>query len=154
MGFALISESFNDKGMIPARYTCDGWDISPSLFWTPPPERTKSLVLLVDDPDALQTSWVHWLLYNIPPDANTLPEGVATKDLPPGCRQGKNDWGNSGYGGPCPPSGRHRYRYTLYALDCVLPDLDTPLRETLEKAMAGHVIAHAELTGTYQRLRG
>lgn len=156
MGFALISESFRDKGMIPARYTCDGWDMSPPLFWTQPPEGTKSLVLIVDDPDAPdpeapRTTWVHWLLYNIPSDINSLAEGVAIRDLPPGCRQGRNDWGRAGYGGPCPPRGKHRYRHTLYALDTVLPDLKNPLRKALEKAMEGHVLAQTELTGMYQR---
>jgi Raf kinase inhibitor-like YbhB/YbcL family protein len=156
MDFMLTSESFRDKGMIPARYTCDGWDMSPPLFWTVPPAGTKSLVLIVDDPDAPdpeapQTIWIHWLLYNIPPDAGGLAEGVAAKDLPPGCRQGKNDWGHSGYGGPCPSRGRHRYRHTLYALDTVLPDLRNPGRAALEKAMQGHVLAQSELTGMYQR---
>lgn len=157
MEFMLISESFRNKGMIPARYTCDGWDMSPPLFWTPPPERTRSLVLIVDDPDAPdpdapQTTWVHWLLYNIPPAADGLAEGVLPKDLPSGTLQGKNDWGRSGYGGPCPPRGKHRYRHTLHALDALLPDLKTPDRAKLEKAMHGHVIAQSELTGMYQRL--
>ncbi|MFZ2853484.1 MAG: YbhB/YbcL family Raf kinase inhibitor-like protein [Rhodocyclaceae bacterium] len=157
MEFMLISESFRNKGMIPARYTCDGWDMSPPLFWTLPPEQTRSLALIVDDPDAPdpdapQTTWVHWLLYNIPPDADGLPEGAAPKDLPRGTLQGKNDWGRSGYGGPCPPRGKHRYRHTLYALDTLLPDLNYPDRTTLEKAMHGHVIAQSELTGMYQRM--
>lgn len=159
MGFALVSESFRDKGMIPARYTCDGWDMSPPLYWTPPPVEAQSLVLIVDDPDepgpaSPEMPWVHWLLYNIPPQTRGLPEGIAKKDLPTGCLQGKNDWGRSVYGGPCPVSGRHRYRHTLYALDTLLPKLKNPVRAALEKAMEGHVIARTELTGMYQRLRG
>ncbi|MFZ4537149.1 MAG: YbhB/YbcL family Raf kinase inhibitor-like protein [Propionivibrio sp.] len=158
MGFTLVSESFRDNNMIPARYTCDGWDMSPPLFWTRPPERANSLVLIVDDPDAPDPEtpdrpWVHWLLYNIPPFSGDLEEGVTTQDLPLGCLQGMNDWGRTGYGGPCPPRGKHRYRYTLYALDRVLPDLKTPDRPALEKAMQGHVVAKTELTGMYQRLR-
>lgn len=159
MEFMLTSESFRNEGMIPTRYTCDGWDISPSLSWTMPPLQTKSLLLIVDDPDAPdpeapQTTWVHWLLYNIPPDADGLAEGVTDKGLPPGTLQGKNDWGRSGYGGPCPPRGKHRYRHTLYALDTLLPDLKTPDRAGLDEAMAGHVIAQSRLTGMYQRLPG
>ena len=159
MTLTLVSESFRDHGMIPARYTCDGWDMSPPLFWTPPPEPTKSLVLIVDDPDAPDpqaplTPWVHWLLYNIPPDTKGLPEGVLKKDLPSGCLQGRNDWGNTGYGGPCPPRGKHRYRHRLYALDTLLPNLKNPLKANVEKAMEGHVIAQTELTGMYERLRG
>ncbi len=160
MGLTLVSESFRDQGMIPARYTCDGWDMSPPLFWTLTSESTKSLVLIVDDPDAPDPEsfspkipWVHWVLYNLPPSSGQLPEGVAAKDLPSGCQQGRNDWGRTGYGGPCPPRGKHRYRYRLYALDTLLPILKNPTKANVEKAMEGHVIAQTELTGMYQRLR-
>lgn len=159
MSFTLLSKSFHDQDMIPARHTCDGWDISPPLFWTRPPEAAKSLVLIVDDPDAPdpeapKTPWVHWLLYNIPSWINDLAEGITAQDLPPRCLPGINDWGHTGYGGPCPPLGRHRYRHALYALDTLLPDLKNPTRAVLEAAMQGHVIAKAELTGMYQRMRG
>lgn len=153
MNFALTSESFRDRGAIPARYTCDGWDMSPPLAWTAPPAPTRSLVLIVDDPDAAQGAWVHWLLYNLPPEIRRLPEDLARADLPPGCLQGRNDWGRVGYGGPCPPHGCHRYRHRLYALDALLPDLRHPARAALEAAMAGHVLARAELVGLYQRRR-
>lgn len=158
MGFALVSESFLDNGPIPERYTCDGWDISPPLLWIHQPEGTKSLVLIVDDPDAPdpdapEAPWTHWLLYNIPPHVHSLAEGVTKADLPPGCQQGTNDWGRNSYGGPCPPRGKHRYRHQLYALDVVLPELKTPTKSSLEQAMVGHVIAKTELTGLYQRPR-
>lgn len=156
--FTLTSGSFRDRDTIPTRYTCDGLDISPSLSWTSPPASAQTLVLIVDDPDAPdptapQTPWVHWLLYNIPPDCGGFAEGIAAKDLPPGCQQGKNDWGRTGYGGPCPPRGKHRYRYKLYALDTELPRLGNPIVATVEQAMTGHVVAQTELTGMYRRLR-
>ncbi len=158
MALTLVSESFRDHGMIPARYTCDGWDMSPPLFWTRPPAPTESLVLIVDDPDAPdpdapQSPWVHWVLYNIPPDCSQLAEGVPARELPPGCLQGRNDWGHIGYGGPCPVRGKHRYRYQLYALDTVLPTIKNPVKANIEKAMQGHVIAQTELVGMYQRRR-
>jgi len=154
MVFTLMSESFPDRGTIPARYTCDGWDMSPQLFWTSPPEETRSLALIIDDPDAPdperpEAPWVHWLLYNITPGLRSLAEGITTENLPSGCLQGKNDWGRAAYGGPCPRHGRHRYRHTLYALDAILPDLREPSRTALEKAMQRHVIAKSELVGLY-----
>ena len=156
MSLILASSSFDHKGMIPARHTCDGQDSSPQLAWTGVPADAKSLVLIVDDPDAPdpaapQMTWVHWVLYNIPPDATGLPESVTAKDLPPGTLQGINDWQRTGYGGPCPPVGNHRYFHKLYALNDLLPDLKTPTKALLEKAMQSHVIAHAELVGFYQR---
>lgn len=158
MAFTLLSESFLDNDQIPVRYTCDGWDVSPPLLWIQPPEGTKSLALIVDDPDAPDpeapvTPWTHWLLYNIPAYVRSLAEGVTHNDLPPGCRQGKNDWGRCSYGGPCPPLGKHRYRHRLFALDVVLPELGEPTKSVLEQAIAGHIIAQTGLTGLYQRVR-
>ncbi|MDE2389786.1 MAG: YbhB/YbcL family Raf kinase inhibitor-like protein, partial [Betaproteobacteria bacterium] len=117
---------------------------------------TKSLVLIVDDPDAPdpaapKMTWVHWVLYNIPPSAAGLAEGIAEKDLPQGMLQGINDWKRTGYGGPCPPIGTHRYFHKLYALGTVLPDLKHPTKAALEHAMKGHILSQAELIGRYQR---
>lgn len=158
MSFVLTSPAFADQAPIPARHTCEGTDLSPPLAWTAPPPGTRSLALIVDDPDAPdpaapKMTWVHWVLYNLPARAGTLPEGVAASALPPGTLQGKNDWRRTGYGGPCPPIGRHRYFHKLYALDAVLPDLGEPTKARLEAAMAGHVIAEAQLVGTYQKQR-
>jgi Raf kinase inhibitor-like YbhB/YbcL family protein len=151
----LTSPSFENQGDIPKKFTCDGQDVSPALTWTNVPEGTKSLVLIVDDPDAPdpanpQMTWVHWVLYNIPA-VGSLPEGVKEKDLPKGTLQGLNDWKKTGFGGPCPPIGKHRYFHKLYALDTVLPDLKQPTKAKLEKAMEGHVLSKAELVGLYQR---
>ncbi|KAF0163295.1 MAG: PEBP family protein [Rhodocyclaceae bacterium] len=158
MSFALHSGSFMPDGMLPSRLTCEGQNLSPQLSWTGLPASTKSLALFVDDPDAPdpaapRMTWVHWVLYNIPPGAAALAEGVAVKDLPPGARQGLNDWQRTGYGGPCPPVGRHRYIHKLFALDVVLPDLELPTKAALEKAMQGHVLGRSELIGYYQRRR-
>jgi Raf kinase inhibitor-like YbhB/YbcL family protein len=155
MTMTLTSASFAQNGAIPRRYTCDGEDISPPLAWATPPAGTKSLALIVDDPDAPdpaapKLTWVHWVLYNIPPATTVLPEAVSAKNLPAGTMQGLNDWKRTGYGGPCPPIGRHRYFHKLYALDSVLPDLGTPTKSALEKAMQGHILARVELIGTYQ----
>lgn len=156
VSLALDSAAFPHNGEIPARHTCDGQDRSPPLAWTGVPPGTQSLVLIVDDPDAPdpaapKMTWVHWLLYNLPPDAPGLPEAVAAGALPAGTREGTNDWQRSGYGGPCPPIGTHRYFHKLYALDVVLPDLGQPAKPVLERAMQGHVLAHAELIGRYRR---
>lgn len=156
MTMTITSPAFEHKGEIPGEYTCDGKDIAPALAWTGIPEGTTSLALIVDDPDAPdpkapKMTWVHWVLYNIPPSATGLPKGAGTGDLPPGTKEGKNDWNRTGYGGPCPPIGRHRYFHKLYALDTLLPDLGTPNKAKLETAMKGHVLAKAELLGTYQR---
>jgi Raf kinase inhibitor-like YbhB/YbcL family protein len=152
----LKSPDFADSGEIPKIFTCQGDDISPALSWSKLPQNTKSLVLIVDDPDAPdpaapKMTWVHWLLYNIPPTAMEIPKAVTNTGLPPGTLQGKNDWKKTGYGGPCPPIGRHRYFHKLYALDIELPDLNYPNKSQLEKAMAGHIIGQAELIGTYQK---
>jgi Raf kinase inhibitor-like YbhB/YbcL family protein len=152
----LSSSAFRHGEDIPREYTCDGDDVSPPLEWQELPQRARSLALIVDDPDAPnpaapKTTWVHWILYNLPPSTRSLPRGTTGSNLPPGTRQGLNDWRRVGYGGPCPPIGRHRYFHKLYALDVELPDLGTPTKPALERAMAGHVLASAELVGTYQR---
>lgn len=156
MPLTLSSPSFQHQGEIPSRFTCEGQDVSPALSWSGLPEGTKSLALIVDDPDAPdpkapRMTWVHWVLYNIPSSAASLDEGV--RMLPPGTREGLNDWKRAGYGGPCPPIGRHRYFHKLYALDALLPDLATPTKARLEEAMKGHVLGQAELVGTYQKAR-
>ena len=152
MDLTLTSSAFAHNEPIPRLYTCQGRDISPPLAWSGVPATAKSLVLIVDDPDAPdpahpRMTWVHWLLYNLPVDCTALPEAVKT--LPAGTLEGINDWKRTGYGGPCPPIGRHRYFFKLYALDCVLPDLRFPTKSVLEGAMQGHVIAEAQLIGTY-----
>jgi Raf kinase inhibitor-like YbhB/YbcL family protein len=154
MALQLSSTAFAPGGEIPSRHTCQGEDISPPLAWSGVPSAARSLALIVDDPDAPDPAapkmvYVHWLLYNIPPSTVALPEAMARP--PDGARQGLNDWHRTGYGGPCPPIGRHRYFHKLYALDTVLPDLGTPTKAALEAAMKGHVIAQAELVGTYQK---
>lgn len=158
MALTITSQAFSQNGSIPRRCTCDGEDTSPPLEWSGLPPGTRSLVLIVDDPDAPdprapKMTWVHWVLYNIPPSATGLAEGVKAEALPEGTKEGLNDWKRTGYGGPCPPVGRHRYFHKLYALDAVLNDLGKPTKAQLEKAMAGHVIAQSELVGTYQRSR-
>nr|VFK42153.1 MAG: hypothetical protein BECKTC1821E_GA0114239_10176 [Candidatus Kentron sp. TC]VFK58731.1 MAG: hypothetical protein BECKTC1821F_GA0114240_10268 [Candidatus Kentron sp. TC] len=156
MTFSLQSEAFAHLEEIPGKYTCEGEDVSPPLQWQDMPPEAKSLVLIVDDPDAPdpdapKMTWVHWVLYNLPPDANGLPEAVDSNRLPPGTREGSNDWGRVGYGGPCPPIGRHRYFHKLYALDVMLDDLDEPDKAELEAVMEGHIIANVELVGTYRK---
>jgi Raf kinase inhibitor-like YbhB/YbcL family protein len=154
MGLTLTSRAFADKGEIPSRYTCDGEDRSPDLQWSGLPEGTRSLVLIVDDPDAPdpaapKMTWVHWVLYNLPTESTGLEEAVHA--LPSGTREGINDWNRTGYGGPCPPVGRHRYFHKLYALDTQLPDLGKATKKDVEQAMTGHILDQAELIGTYQR---
>ncbi len=151
----IESPAFKNNGAIPPLYTCDGKDISPALNWSEVPAGAKSLVLIVDDPDAPdpaapKMTWVHWVLYNIPPTATGLKEAINPSELPPGTKEGINDWKRTGYGGPCPPIGRHRYFHKLYALDTVLPDLGRPAKIAVEQAMEGHVLAQAVLLGTYQ----
>jgi Raf kinase inhibitor-like YbhB/YbcL family protein len=158
MSLVLTSPAFAPGGKIPATYTCEGRDVSPALAWTIVPESAKSLALVVDDPDAPdpaapKMTWVHWVLYNLPPTTRSLPEAVSRADLPMGAREGTNDWKRKGYGGPCPPIGRHRYFHKLYALDVALPDLGAATKAELEAAMKGHVVAQAELMGTYQKQR-
>jgi Raf kinase inhibitor-like YbhB/YbcL family protein len=152
----LTSPSFEIQKEIPKKYTCDGEDISPALAWSNVPEGTKSFALIVDDPDAPdparpKMTWVHWVIYNVPATTSSLSEGVEEKDLPKGTSQGLNDWKKTGYGGPCPPVGKHRYFFKLYALDVVLPDLKQPTKTKLEKAMEGHILSKTDLVGLYQR---
>ncbi|MCB1785852.1 MAG: YbhB/YbcL family Raf kinase inhibitor-like protein [Gammaproteobacteria bacterium] len=156
MTLVLCSDAFVDGGAIPRIHTCEGDDIAPALAWSGLPAETQSLVLIVDDPDAPdpaapRMTWVHWVLYNIPPGAGGLAEGVTAQGLPPGTEQGLNDWKRTGYGGPCPPIGRHRYFHKLYALDTVLADLRHPTKPQVEAAMRGHIIAEAQLVGTYAK---
>jgi Raf kinase inhibitor-like YbhB/YbcL family protein len=159
MTLTLASSAFEDRGSIPAKYTCEGEDIAPPLKWLDVPNAARSLVLIVDDPDAPdpkapKMTWVHWVLYNIPPDVSELVEDVTSESLPPGTQEGVNDWKRVGYGGPCPPIGRHRYFHKLYALDTVLDGMNRPTKEQLEAAMKGHVIAQAQIVGNYQKSSG
>ncbi|HET9843735.1 MAG TPA: YbhB/YbcL family Raf kinase inhibitor-like protein [Gammaproteobacteria bacterium] len=154
MTLSLSSSAFENFQEIPKMYTCQGDDISPPLAWQNIPEKAKSLVLIVDDPDAPdpndpKMTWVHWILYNLPPDIHALKEGITQEELPFGTLEGLNDWKKTGYGGPCPPIGQHRYFHKLYALDIQLPDLKHPTKSELEKAMEGHILAKAEYLGTY-----
>lgn len=156
MALSLTSPAFEDSGEIPVEHTCEGADISPPLVWSGVPESAASLALIADDPDAPdpaapKRTWVHWVLFNLPATATGLPEGVRVSELLPGARDGKNDWRRTGWGGPCPPIGRHRYFFKLFALDTMLPDAGAFSKAELEKAMEGHVIAKAELVGTYQK---
>ena len=156
MSLTITSSSFRHNGDIPVRYTCDGNDVSPPLSWSGVPVGARSLALILDDPDAPdpkapKMTWVHWVLYNMPPGTTSLAEGMAAKNLPKGSLEGINDWKRAGYGGPCPPVGRHRYFHKLYALDTILPDLNRPTKARLEAAMRGHIVSQAEIVGTYQR---
>lgn len=161
MSLSIRSSAFEPSGPIPARFTCEGDDVSPPLEWSGAPEGTRSLALIVDDPDAPdpaapKRTYVHWVLHDLPPSATGLPEGVPSSALPAGTREGANDWGKPGYGGPCPPVGRHRYFFKLYALDTTLGPLGAggrAAKQDVEVAMAGHVLEAAELVGTYQKGR-
>jgi len=151
----LTSSAFGPNNSIPRRHTCEGEDLAPSLTWSDAPPATKSFALIVDDPDAPdpaapKMTWVHWVMYDIPPGVHALPEGGSA---PAGARDGRNDWQRTGYGGPCPPKGRHRYFFKLYALDVILGDLHRPTKEQLLAAMQSHVLAQAELVGTYEKQR-
>jgi Raf kinase inhibitor-like YbhB/YbcL family protein len=155
---SITSSAFPARGEIPRRFTCDGAGASPPLSWSGVPRGVRSLALVVDDPDAPdpkapRTTWTHWILYDIPASATHLPEAVTAAELPAGTRQGLNGWQREGYGGPCPPIGRHRYFFHLYALDQPLGALPHPDRASLLKALEGHVLASADLVGTYQRSR-
>ena len=153
MPFGLSSSSFREGERIPQQYTCEGDDLSPPLTWSDPPSGTKSLALIMDDPDAPMGTWVHWVLYNLPPTARQLPEALP-KDLklPDGGLQGVNDFGRSGYGGPCPPRGpAHRYFFKLYALDVNVTLPPKATKAQLERAMDGHLLAQTQLIGRYQR---
>ncbi len=149
--FALQTKSFSAGGEIPRKYTCVGKDVSPELSWSEPPAGTQSLALVVDDPDAPSGTFTHWLLYDLPPSTRQLAEGASQGELP-GARQGRNDFGNNGYGGPCPPPGKpHRYYFKLYALDKQLGLKSGANRQQLEQAVQTHILAHAEVTGTFRR---
>lgn len=153
MSLSLSSSAFRHQGEIPMRYTCDGENNPPPLAWLGAPAGIRSFALIVDDPDAAdprhpRQAWVHWLVYNLPGDCTGLPEGTP---LPPGTRVGRNGWNAAIYSGPCPPIGRHRYFHKLYALDSSLPDLNHPAKSQLEQAMQSHILAQAELVGTYAR---
>ncbi|RMF74939.1 MAG: YbhB/YbcL family Raf kinase inhibitor-like protein [Acidobacteria bacterium] len=156
MPFELSSPAFGHGEKIPRRFTCEGEDVSPPLAWTDPPEGTASFALIVDDPDAPdpaapKTTWSHWVLYDIPPEARALPEDAGGRERPLGARDGINDWRRRGYGGPCPPIGRHRYFFRLHALDTTLGELDRPTRAEVLRRIEGHVLGVAELMGTYQK---
>jgi len=154
----IISSAFLPFTDIPSQYTCEGGEQSPPLSWLDVPTDAKSLVLIVDDPDAPdpaapKMTWVHWVLYNIPPHSTGMDAGKSgNPELPAGTLNGLNTWNKIGYGGPCPPIGRHRYFHKLYALDVILPILQPATKTTLEKAMQGHVIAQCELVGYYKKL--
>lgn len=143
----ITSTAFNDGAPIPALYTCEGKDVSPPLAVGAVPSGARSLALIVDDPDAPAGTWVHWVVWNIPPDTREISEGR----LPPGAVQGKNDFKRNAYGGPCPPSGTHRYFFKLYALDTTLNLPNAATKSALEKAMQGHILARRQLMGTYRR---
>jgi len=148
----LTSTAFNEGELIPSKYTCDGKDISPPLQWSGIPQNTKSLALICDDPDAPSGTWVHWVAYYIPPTVSELPEGVPTKETTSdGLKQGTNDFKKIGYGGPCPPSGTHRYYFKLYALDTELQLSSKAKKSDIEKAMKGHILATGQLMGKYKR---
>jgi len=153
MTLSISSPAFQDGERIPAKYTCQGQDISPPLKWSQVPNETQSLALIVDDPDAPSGVFTHWVIFNLPPDSRELPEAVpAASQLPSGALQGKNDFGKIGYGGPCPPPGYpHRYRFTLYALDRHLELKAGSSKQQVLHTMEGHVLAQGQLTGTYQR---
>jgi Raf kinase inhibitor-like YbhB/YbcL family protein len=158
MALSIRSSAFEDGAEIPLRYTCEGDDDSPPLAWSGVPAGAKSLALVVDDPDAPdpaapKMTWVHWIVYDLAPAVTGLAEGPRHAPLPAGAREGRNDWRRTGWGGPCPPIGRHRYFFKLYALDAELGDLGTPTKPALERAMEGHVLAKAELVGTYEKKR-
>lgn len=155
----LSSSAFSQFGDIPSLYTCEGTELSPPLAWSDIPAGTKSLALIVDDPDAPdpaapKMTWVHWVLYNITPHSSGLDAGKSgIPELPAGALNGLNDWNQTGYRGPCPPIGRHRYFHKLYALDIVLPVLHPATKTALEKAMQGHIMAQCELVGYYKKRR-
>jgi Raf kinase inhibitor-like YbhB/YbcL family protein len=157
MSLKVTSSAFQQGGPIPAKYTCEGEDISPPLSWSGIPVNAKSVAMIVDDPDAPdpakpQRVYVHWVVYNIPAKTTSLAENASKSALGGGAVQGKNDWGNTGYGGPCPPIGRHRYFFKLYALDTTLT-LKDATKPDLEKAMKGHIVDSGELMGTYQKAK-
>jgi len=152
MSFSLTSPAFEEGQAIPAKYTCDGEDTSPVLAWNEPPAGTLSLALIMDDPDAPAGTWVHWVIYNIPADIRSLPEAVPiAESLSDGGLQGINTSRDLGYGGPCPPSGTHRYYFKLYALDIMLDNEAGLDKNELLSLMEGHILAQCQLMGTYSR---
>lgn len=156
MALGIGSPAFANAGAIPREYTCEGADASPPLEWTGAPPTTRSLVMIVDDPDAPdprapKMTWVHWVVVDLPADAGGLPGNATRQAMPAGAREGTNDWKRIGWNGPCPPTGRHRYFFKLYALDTALPHLAAPTKAEVERAMQGHIIAQAELIGTYEK---
>ncbi len=154
MTIKLTSTAFDEGGMIPSQYTCDGQNVSPPLAWSDLPEGTKTLALICDDPDAPRGTWVHWVVYQIPASERGLPENLPAREtLDGGARQGTNDFKKPGYGGPCPPSGTHRYFFKLYALDASLDLASGATKDQLLKATEGHVLAHGQLIGRYARQR-
>lgn len=156
MTFNIFSDSFEHGKSIPIEHTSDGTDVSPPLRWSGVPANTRSLALLVEDPDAPDPAaptrvWVHWILYNLPADSTGLAQAVADDALPSATRHGSNDWQRTGYGGPCPPIGRHRYFFRLFALDSEMPNLNQPTAAALRQAMQGHIVGETCLMGTYSR---
>jgi len=148
----IKSKAFMEGGMIPAKYTCDGENVSPPLEWTNAPPGTKSFALISDDPDAPAGTWVHWVIYNIPPEVTKLDEHIKPeKEFSTGMRQGNNDWPKIGYGGPCPPSGTHRYYFKLYAVDALLNLKPGVTKAQVLQAIKGHVLAEAQLMAKYRR---
>lgn len=145
----LSSSAFSQNEIIPKKYTCDGENVNPPLSIADIPKETKSLVLIVDDPDAPKGTWVHWTVFNINPEIKEIAENSIPKDG----IEGMTDFGRPGYGGPCPPSGIHRYFFKIYSLDTKLDLKANASKKDLEKAMAGHILAKAELIGLYQRLK-
>jgi Raf kinase inhibitor-like YbhB/YbcL family protein len=152
MDIQLISGAFEDGEPIPAQYTCQGKNISPPLAWSSPPAGAKSVALILDDPDAPRGTWVHWVVYNLPADTIGLPEGVKADSVLPGnALQGRNDYKRNDYGGPCPPSGTHRYFFKIYALDTALDLKAGATKDDVLRAMEGHVLAHGQLMGTVKK---
>ena len=149
----ISSAAFSANDTIPTKFTCDGPDVSPKLNWSEPPAKTQSFALIMDDPDAPVGTWVHWVLFDLRADTKELSEGVAKQEqLPNDARQGRNDFGKIGYGGPCPPAGKpHRYFFKLYALDAKLNLKAGATKADVESAMKGHILAHAEMIGKYGR---
>ena len=158
MTLKVTSSAFQQGGSIPSQYTCEGKDSSPPLSWSGTPSNAKTIAMIVDDPDAPdpakpQRVYVHWVVFNIPAQTTSLAENASKSGMPAGAVQGKNDWGKPEYGGPCPPVGRHRYFFKLYALDTALTGLKDATKAELEKAMKGHIVDSGELMGTYQKAK-
>lgn len=152
MEIKITSSAFENNGEVPSKYTCDGDDISPPLKWEDVPDGTRSIALICDDPDAPMGTFMHWVLYNLSADKKELPENFPDDEtLPDGTRQGITDFGKTGYGGPCPPSGEHRYFFKVYALDKMLDLAVVADKDELAKAMQGHILGQGQLVGKYRR---